>query len=137
MGVKKRIGKKIVQGGKVIAGKTPEEAAEEVGIKFLETYKKGQKLPKQVLKYLNVKNKPGWVKKILSVAGIGGGSVAADRYLFTGENSIKNREEKMNKAKGGYVKMNRGGEAKRKSSSSKKSRGTGAAIKGTKFKGVF
>ena len=40
--------------------------------------------------------------------------------------------------KGGYVKMNRGGSAdKKKSSSSKKSRGTGAAIRGTKFKGVF
>ena len=37
----------------------------------------------------------------------------------------------------GIAKMNRGGETKRKSSSSKKSRGTGAAIKGTKFKGVF
>ena len=137
MGVRKWIGKKVVEGGKFIAGKTPEEVADEVGIRFLHNYKKGQKLPKKVLKYLNVKNKPGWVKKILSVAGIGGGFVAADRYLFTGKNSVKNRAEKMNKAKGGYVKMNRGGEAKRKSSSSKKSRGVGAAIKGTKFKGVF
>ena len=137
MGVRKWIGKKIVEGGKFITGKTPQEVAEEVGIKFLHNYKKGQELPKQVLKYLNVKNKPSWVKKIFTAAGIGGSTVAADRYLFTGKNSVKKRSKKIQKAEGGYVKMNRGGEAKRKSSSSKKSRGTGAAIKGTKFKGVF
>ena len=48
---------------------------------------------------------------------------------------VKKKMGEMNK--GGYVKMNRGGEAKSNSSSYKKSRGTGAAIKGTKFKGVF
>ena len=46
--------------------------------------------------------------------------------------------QEMNKAKGGYVKMKRGGSVKKRAkSSSKKARGTGAAIKGTKFKGVF
>ena len=125
MGVKKWIGKKIVQGGKFIAGKTPEEAAKEVGIKFLETYKKGQKLPKQVLKYLNVKNKPGWVKKILSVAGIGGGAIGTEKYI----SSRWEKAKKLDKEKGGSVrKMKAGGSV---------SRGTGAAIKGTKFKGVF
>jgi len=46
--------------------------------------------------------------------------------------------QEMNKAKGGYVKMKRGGSVKKRAkSSSKKARGTGAAIRGTKFKGVF
>ena len=44
-------------------------------------------------------------------------------------------KQEMNKAKGGYVKMKKGGSVKK--SSSKKSRGTGAAKRGTKFKGVF
>ena len=40
--------------------------------------------------------------------------------------------------KGMGLKMKRGGSVKKRAkSSSKKSRGTGAAIRGTKFKGVF
>ena len=69
-----------------------------------------------------------WIKRILAGAGIGAGGKAAYEV----------GQETMRKAKGGYVKMNKGGSAdKKKSSSSKKSRGTGAAIRGTKFKGVF
>jgi len=44
-------------------------------------------------------------------------------------------KQEMNKAKGGYVKMKKGGSVKK--SSSKKIRGMGAAKRGTKFKGVF
>ena len=73
--------------------------------------------------------------KILAyIAGGGtlaGLTAAAGRFIY----DVNKKMGEMNK--GGYVKMNRGGEAKRKSSSSKKSRGVGAAIKGTKFKGVF
>ena len=69
-----------------------------------------------------------WIKRILAGAGIGAGGKAVYEV----------GQETMRKAKGGYVKMNKGGSAdKKKSSSSKKSRGTGAAIRGTKFKGVF
>ena len=69
-----------------------------------------------------------WIKRILAGAGIGAGGKAVYEV----------GQETMRKAKGGYVKMNKGGSAdKKKSSSSKKSRGTGAAKRGTKFKGVF
>ena len=83
------------------------------------------KLPKQLLKYMNVKNKPGWLKKILATMGIGGTAIAGDRYL----SPTWEKAKKLDKAKGGSVrKMKAGGSV---------SRGTGAAIKGTKFKGVF
>ena len=66
-----------------------------------------------------------WIKRILAGAGIGAGGKAAYEV----------GQETMRKAKGGYVKMKKGGSVKK--SSSKKSRGTGAAKRGTKFKGVF
>ena len=66
-----------------------------------------------------------WIKGIL---GIGGTGAAIKGAYEVGQ-------ETMRKAKGGYVKMNKGGSVKK--SSSKKSRGTGAAKRGTKFKGVF
>jgi len=69
--------------------------------------------------------------KILAYIAGGGTLAGLGKFAY----DVKKKMGEMNK--GGYVKMNRGGEAKRKSSSSKKSRGVGAAIKGTKFKGVF
>ena len=86
------------------------------------------------------------VKKVKKGAIIGGGgTVAADLtgYGMTGQSPIigpivEKVKEKTGFKKGGYVKMKRGGSVKKRAkSSSKKSRGTGAAIRGTKFKGVF
>jgi len=122
--VKKWLGKKALELGKSLVGKSIPEAAEEVGIKFLENYKKGMKLPKQLLKHLNVENKPGWLKKILKLTGYG---TAVGTGAYVG--SRWEKAKKLDKAKGGSVrKMKAGGSV---------SRGTGAAIKGTKFKGVF
>jgi len=60
-----------------------------------------------------------WIKRILAGAGIGAGGKAVYEV----------GQETMRKAKGGSVrKMKAGGSV---------SRGTGAAIQGTKFKGVF
>ena len=122
MGAKKWVGEKILGLGKSLVGKSIPEAAEEVGIKFLDNYKQGMKLPKQLIKYLNVQNKPGWFKKILKLTGgVGllGGSAEIGRRIG---------KEQM-RAKGGSVrKMKAGGSV---------SRGTGAAKRGTKFKGVF
>ena len=74
---------------------------------------------------MNLKNKPGWVKKILATMGIGGGAIGTEKYI----SSRWDKAKKMDKAKGGSVRrMNAGGSV---------SRGTGAAIQGTKFKGVF
>ena len=122
MGAKKWLGKKALEIGKSLVGKSIPEAAEEVGIKFLDNYKQGMKLPKQLIKYLNVQNKPGWFKKILKLTGgVGllGGSAEIGRRIG---------KEQM-RAKGGSVrKMKAGGSV---------SRGTGAAKRGPKFKGVF
>ena len=86
-------------------------------------------------KVWNTLDGKGWstAKKIKYI--LGGGTLGA--IGVGGVRLYSDVKKEMERAKGGYVKMNRGGEAKRKSSSSKKSRGTGAAIKGTKFKGVF
>ena len=87
--------------------------------------------PNQKKVYDSLGNQPGMSTKKKIAIALG---LATTAGLSKFGYDVK---QEMNKAKGGYVKMNRGGEAKRKSSSFKKSRGTGAAIKGTKFKGVF
>ena len=77
-------------------------------------------------------------KAIIGAGGLGAADVAG--YGITGESPIIGPVVKKftGLKKGGYVKMKRGGSVKKRAkSSSKKSRGTGAAIKGTKFKGVF
>jgi len=74
---------------------------------------------------------PGKIKKLIKM--ITGGTLLGGSFL--GGREVGKEEMR---AKGGYVKMKRGGSVKKRAkSSSKKSRGTGAAIRGTKFKGVF
>ena len=75
----------------------------------------------------------GWstAKKIKYILGGGAALTAAGGATKFGYDVHK----EMQKAKGGYVKMKKGGSVKK--SSYKKSRGTGAAKRGTKFKGVF
>ena len=69
-----------------------------------------------------------WIKRILAGAGIGAGGKAAYEV----------GQETMRKAKGGHVrKMKRGGSVRRMNKGGSVSRGTGAAKRGTKFKGVF
>ena len=106
MGVADLIGKGALAVGKKLISRTPAELAEEAGIQFSKKYKPGMKLPKQLLKYMNLKNKPGWVKKILATMGIGGGAIGTDRYI----SSRWDKAKKMEKAKGGSVRrMNAGG----------------------------
>ena len=122
-------------------GKEVEEQIRAANLKKLDTNADKIKqmtegLDKSDLKILKSKvgdifgSTPGKIKKLIKL--ITGGGILGG--TFWGGKEVG--KEQM-RAKGGYVKMKRGGEAKRKSSSSKKSRGTGAAIKGTKFKGVF
>jgi hypothetical protein len=91
-----------------------------------------------------VADAPKTIKKIKKKALIGAGGltgVDVAGYGLTGESPIIGPTVQKiipGLKKGGYVKMKRGGSVKKRAkSSSKKSRGTGAAIKGTKFKGVF
>jgi len=68
-----------------------------------------------------------WIKRILAGAGIGAGGKAA---YEVGQETMR--------AKGGHVrKMKAGGSVRRMNKGGSVSRGTGAAIQGTKFKGVF
>ena len=69
-------------------------------------------------------------KAIIGAGGLGAADVAG--YGITGESPIIGPVVKK------FTGLKRGGHVKKRAkSSSKKSRGTGAAIKGTKFKGVF
>ena len=68
-----------------------------------------------------------WIKRILAGAGIGAGGKAA---YEVGQETMR--------AKGGHVrKMKAGGSVRRMNKGGSVSRGTGAAKRGTKFKGVF
>ena len=68
-----------------------------------------------------------WIKRILAGAGIGAGGKAA---YEVGQETMR--------AKGGHVrKMKAGRSVRRMNKGGSVSRGTGAAIQGTKFKGVF
>ena len=69
-----------------------------------------------------------WIKGIL---GLGTAGALTKGVYEVGQ-------ETMRKAKGGYVrKMKAGGSVRRMNAGGSVSRGTGAAIQGTKFKGVF
>jgi len=129
--------KKTYQAGKEVLEKQRKANLEKLD-KNAETIKKmTEGLDSKDMKTLKNKvgnifnSSPGFIRRTLKKLGlltVGGG-------LFEGGRQVG--KEQM-KAKGGYVKMKRGGSVKKRAkSSSKKSRGTGAAIKGTKFKGVF
>ena len=135
MGAIDLLGKGAVAVGKKLISKTPTEAAENIGIKFLDNYKPGMKLPKILRKYMNVQNKPGWLKKIFKLVGVGG---AAGAGAYGGSAWERAKTKTDERAKGGYVrKMKAGGSVRRMNKGGSVSRGTGAAIQGTKFKGVF
>ena len=102
--------------------------------KAREAAEKVYKSKKKTIVDKKVAEFPEKIKKVKKAAIIGGGGLgAADvgGYAITGESPILGPAvefgKKLFKAKGGSVKK----------SSSKKSRGTGAAKRGTKFKGVF
>ena len=100
-----------------------------------------KRMAERQIKSLGDLSKKG-IKKVAKLAGIGVGAdvgYAGANRLLGGEGKSPVIGPAIKKftglKKGGYVKMKKGGSVKK--SSSKKSRGTGAAIKGTKFKGVF
>ena len=134
-------------------GKEVLKAAEEANIKKMdknaETIKKmTEGLDSKSLKMLRdkvgdvFKSSPGtiskWLKRLGIIGGVGGGGAYVGSSWEKAKQMGKDKEELEKRSKGGYVKMKRGGSVKKRAkSSSKKARGTGAAIRGTKFKGVF
>ena len=123
------IAKLLEYGAKKIKPTTLIQKGKEIGIDVDKLKTGNSKLVKKVLNELGFKSKSGGVMKTIDTAAKVGAGGAAGAYG-------KSVYDRMNK--GGMVKMKRGGSVKKRAkSSSKKSRGTGAAIKGTKFKGVF
>ena len=105
--------------------------------KAREAAEKVYKAKKKTIVDKKVAELPEKVKKVKKTVAIGAGlGLGADvaGYGITGKSpvigpAVEKVKEKILKAKGGSVRrMNKGGSV---------SRGTGAAIKGTKFKGVF
>ena len=75
----------------------------------------------------------GWSKKKILAYIAGGGTL-----LGLGTKLTLDVKKEMERAKGGYIrKMKAGGSVRRMNAGGSVSRGTGAAIQGTKFKGVF
>ena len=111
--------KKTIDKGKETAKKAKETKTDKINKEKIEAF--GEKVKK--------------VKK--GTAIVGGTALGADvlGYGMTGQSPILGPTVEKIKKKTGFK---RGGAVKKRAkSSSKKSRGTGAAIRGTKFKGVF
>jgi hypothetical protein len=113
----------LIKAGSAIKPQNAKEILKEKGINSLEDLQKLTK--KELFKKLNVK--PKSLTKTAITAGTGAGATLGAQK-FTGD--VKEELEKSRMAGGGMVK-------KRAKTRTKKSRGTGAAIRGTKFKGVF
>jgi len=104
------------------------EKGKEIGVDVEKLKLGDKKLINKVLKALGYQPKSGLGSKILktSTAAGAGGAATLGAQKFAGD--VKEEMEKSRMAGGGMVK---------KRAKSKKSRGAGAAIRGTKFKGVF
>jgi len=122
------MGNLITKAGKAITPKTIIEKGKQIGIDVDKLKTGDKKLVNKVLNELGFKQKSGLGSKIVktSTAAGAGGAATLGAQKFAGD--VKEDLEKSRMADGGMVK---------KRAKSKKSRGAGAAIKGTKFKGVF
>ena len=124
------IAKLLEMGAKKIKPTTLIEKGKKIGIDVDKLKTGDSKLVNKVLKELGFKPKSGLGSKVVKTsiaAGAGAGAGEGVRK-FTGD--VKEELEKSRMAGGGMVK-------KRAKTKSKVSRGTGAAIRGKKFKGVF
>ena len=118
----KFLGDLLIKAGSSIKPSTAKMMLEKAGIKNMTDAAKLTK--KELFKKLGVKPKSLIGSAVKTGTAVGAGAYGKGVY-----DRLKD---------GGMVKMKRGGSVKKRAkSSSKKSRGTGAAIKGTKFKGVF
>jgi len=115
------LSKLLIGAGSKLKPSTAADMLKKAGIENMDDLAKFSK--KEILNKLGLTKKSGIISKgIKTGAAAGAGAYGKDVY------------DRFNKG-GSVRKMNAGGSVKK--SSSKKSRGTGAAIQGTKFKGVF
>ena len=124
------MGKMFDKAGKAITPKTIIEKGKDIGIDVNKLKLGDKKLVNKVLKELGFKPKTGVGSSLIKGgAAAGAGSAATlGAQKFTAD--VKEELEKSRMAGGGMVK-------KRAKTRTKVSRGTGAAIRGKKFKGVF
>ena len=118
------MGKLLTATGKKITPTTVAQKAKELGIDLDKVTKGNKSAINKVLNSLGYK-KPSLTTK----AAIAGGGAAAGAYG-------KGVYDRLNKG-GSVRKMKAGGSVRRMNKGGSVSRGTGAAIQGTKFKGVF
>ena len=118
----------LIKAGSKLKPKTAKDMLNKVGINSMDDLKNLSK--KDLMKKLNLAPKSSTTSKILKTTAAGGAGVGGTlgTQKFIGD--VKEELEKSRMAGGGMVK-------KRAKTRTKKSRGTGAAIRGTKFKGVF
>jgi hypothetical protein len=113
------LSKLLIGAGSKLKPSTAADMLKKAGIENMDDLAKFSK--KEILNKLGLTKKSGVIGKVVKTAVPAG----AGAYGM----SLWDRAKKLEKAKGGSVRrMNKGGSV---------SRGTGAAIKGTKFKGVF
>jgi hypothetical protein len=122
------IAKVLEYGAKKIKPTTLIEKGKEIGVDIDKLKTGDTKLVKKVLKELGYQPKSGFGSKVLKTGTAAGGGAAGLKAFEKFSGDVKEEMEKSRMAGGGMVK---------KRAKSKKSRGAGAAIKGTKFKGVF
>ena len=126
----KTMGDFFTKTGKKITPQTIEQKAKQIGVDLDKLKLGDKKIIKQVLNKIGFTQKSTLGGKLIKGgAAAGAGSAATlGAQKFAGD--VKEELEKSRMAGGGMVK-------KRAKTRTKVSRGTGAAIRGKKFKGVF
>ena len=108
------LGKLLTSAGSKLTPQTAKQMLSKAGINKMDDLKNMSKA--DILKKLGLTTKSGITSKVIKT----GGTLGAGAY-----------------GKGVYDRLNKGGSVRRMNKGGSVSRGTGAAIQGTKFKGVF
>ena len=126
----KTMGDFFTKTGKKITPQTIEQKAKQIGVDLDKLKLGDKKIIKQVLNKIGFQPRSGVGSKIAKTSAAAGAGSAATLGAQKFAGDVKEEMEKSRMAGGGMVK-------KRAKTRTKVSRGTGAAIRGKKFKGVF
>ena len=118
------LSRKLIELGSKIKPKTAKDMLNKAGINNMDDLKNLSK--KDLMKKLNLAPKSSTTSKVVKTTAGVGGTLGTQKFV----GDVKEEMEKSRMAGGGMVK-------KRAKTRTKVSRGTGAAIRGKKFKGVF